>query len=100
MIPSLTEPITKLLNRDRSPFSSRPKQTDFSSPSSAEFSTFIFSGVCCCVCSLLGSFQRSSAGGFGNIIIESMLMDSFISEVCRIAALNLGELRRIVDCSI
>lgn len=35
-----------------------------------------------------------------NIIIESMLMDSFISEVCRIAALNLGELLRIVDCSI
>lgn len=27
-------------------------------------------------------------------------MNSFISEVYRIAALNLGELRRIVDCSI
>lgn len=59
MIPSPTEPITKLLNRDRSPFS---KQTDLSSPSGfrVNFETFIF-WVCLYVSdSLLGSFQAGS----------------------------------------
>lgn len=62
MIPSPTEPITKLLNRDRSPFS---KQTDLSSLSGfrVNFETFYFLGMLGHVSdSLFGSFQAILAG--------------------------------------
>lgn len=83
MIPSLTEPITKLLNRDRSPFSSRPEPDRFLllRVSAEFFFFFFFSDVLLCVF-VVGIVILGGGSRFGDIIIESMLMDSFINEVC------------------
>lgn len=85
MIPSLTEPITKLLNRDRSPFSSRPEPDRFLLLRvSAEFFFFFFFSDVLLRVFVVGIVSVILGGGsrFGDIIIESMLMDSFINEVC------------------
>lgn len=82
MIPSLTEPITKLLNRDRSPFSSRPEPDRFLLLLRLNFYFyFFFSAVLLCVF-VVGIVILGGGSRFGDIIIESMLMDSFINEVC------------------
>ena len=76
MIPSLTEPITKLLNRDRSPFSSRPEPDRFLLLRvSAEFLfLFFFSRITVCICcwdrdpwrgkSIWGYYNREHVDGF------------------------------------